>query len=173
MNIVLSPSFFARSPLTVAPDLLGKYLVRRIDGRDIALMINEVEVYDGPDDLACHARVGKTPRTAPMFGPPGHFYIYFVYGIHWMLNIVVEKDGYPAALLIRGAGEIAGPARLTKYLHITKDLNTKEISKETGLWCEDRGIEVNKDTITKTPRIGVSYAGPIWAEKPYRFILTS
>ncbi|MDP2598558.1 MAG: DNA-3-methyladenine glycosylase [Candidatus Liptonbacteria bacterium] len=106
---ILSRGFFNRPTLKVAKQLLGKYLVCRIlsshndaRGRRIALMITEVEAYDGPRDMASHASRGETPRNKPMFGEAGNFYVYFTYGIHWMLNVVTGKKGYPAAVLIRG-----------------------------------------------------------------------
>ncbi len=159
---VLSVSFFRRPVLKVAPDLLGKFLVRRIGRKKIALPITEVEAYDGPHDKACHAHKGKTARTAPMFGRGGRFYVYFCYGIHWMLNIVTGPKNYPAAILIRAAGAVNGPAKLTRFLKINKSLNNKEVSPENGLWFEDRGLLINKKQIKRHPRIGVDYAGPVW-----------
>ena len=91
MNKILTADFFDRPVVDVAKDLLGKSLVRKIGTQEIHLEINEVEAYDGPQDLACHGRFGKTKRTEPMFGPAGHFYVYFVYGVHWMLNIVTAR----------------------------------------------------------------------------------
>lgn len=133
-------------------------------------MITETEAYDGVHDLACHARSGKTARNAPMWGKSGHAYVYFTYGMHWMLNLVSREEGYPAAVLIRGAGEFVGPARLTKGLHIDKHLNGKELNKKNGLWVEDRGVVVHSRDILRTPRIGVAYAG-VWAKKSWRFVL--
>lgn len=135
-------------------------------------MIVETEGYDGERDLACHARSGKTLRNAPMWEAPGRAYVYFTYGMHWMLNLVCGKAGYPAAVLIRGVEGISGPARLTKALKIDKSLNAKKLSRETGLWVEDRGVHILKNNITRTPRIGVEYAGP-YAQKPWRFVLTA
>lgn len=167
----LGEEFFKRDTLTVAEELLGKFLMRRFEnGEEVAFMITETEAYDGPDDKACHAYRGRTPRTEVMFGPAGHWYIYFVYGIHWMLNIVTGEVGYPAAVLLRGAGDISGPARLTKRLDITKAQNARLAVRETGLWIEDRGIVVPKRDIVRTPRIGVAYAGE-WRDMPYRFLL--
>jgi DNA-3-methyladenine glycosylase len=171
--MVLTSKFFNRPTCQVAKELLGKFLVRNYKNKLISLMICEVEAYDGPQDLACHARVGKTTRTDPMFGSAGHFYVYFVYGVHWMLNIVTGPNGYPSAVLIRGAGKISGPARLTKFLKINKSLNTKSASKKSGLWIEDRGVIIKPESIISTPRIGVSYAGPYWSKVPYRFVLDS
>jgi len=136
----------------------------------VALMITETEAYDGFSDKASHASRGQTPRNTPMFGEAGTIYVYFTYGRHWMLNIVCGKEKYPAAVLIRGAGEVEGPARLTKALRIDKRLNTKKLSKKDRLWIEDKGIRVSKKTIVATPRIGIAYAGE-WAKKPWRFVL--
>ncbi len=171
MKKILRQSFFERPVLQVAPELLGKYLVRRHKGKVIALLVNEVEAYDGMKDKACHARNGQTPRNAPMFGEAGHSYVYFTYGMHFMLNIVTGPVGYPAAVLIRGAGEIVGPARLTKKLGIDKKLNAKKLIPASGLWVEDRGVRVQKKDILSTPRIGINSAGPVWSKKLYRFIL--
>lgn len=170
-RIVLTSSFFNRPTVEVARSLLGCYLVMGDDIKQQSFMINEVEAYDGPEDLACHARVGKTKRTAPMFGPPGHFYVYFIYGMYWMLNVVVGPEGYPAALLIRGVGAYNGPGKLTKNLNLTGRFNNQLADPSTGLWFEDRGVVLSDDHILATPRIGVDYAGPIWAAKPYRFVL--
>jgi len=168
---ILGQKFFARPTLKVAETLLGKFIVRRQGKKEIALKISEVEAYDGPADKASHASRGKTERNKVMFGEAGFFYVYFVYGNHYMLNIVTGKKDYPAAILIRGAGEIKGPGRLTKFLKIDKKFNGKKANKKTGLWFEDRGIRIKKEEIKRTPRIGVSYAGPVWAKKPYRFLI--
>lgn len=171
MAKILTTDFFNRSTLVVAQELLGKFLVRSHDGAHIALKINEVEAYDGHKDRASHAFRGRTPRTQIMFGPAGNWYVYFVYGMHWMLNIVTGPENYPAAILIRGAGEFTGPGKLTKALNIDKTLNTQAALPHTGLWIEDRGSASAPIKIIKTPRIGVSYAGPVWSKKPYRFLM--
>jgi DNA-3-methyladenine glycosylase len=189
---VLGPDFFNRPTLTVAKELLGKYLVRKVGSREVALMIVETEGYDGQKDLACHARAGRTARNEPMWGQPGRVYVYFTYGMHWMLNLVVREEGYPAAVLIRGlsagktprSGEINhtparevlpllnGPAKLTKFLQIDKRLNGKKLGRASGLWVEDRGVVVGPRQIKRGPRVGVDYAG-LWALKPWRFVLKS
>ncbi len=168
MKKVLDSHFFNRPTLTVAKDLLGKFLVRRLKGNNCALMITEVEAYDGPDDKACHASCGKTERNKIMFGEAGNWYVYFTYGMHWMLNIVTGLKDYPAAVLIRGTKEISGPGRITKFLKIDKKFNGKPTNKKTGLWIENRGAKIKQSQITTTKRIGVDYAGK-WADKPYRF----
>lgn len=167
----LAHAFFNRPADIVARELLGKFIVSNSGGEEKALMINEVEAYVGPEDLACHAARGKTERTKVMFGRAGVFYVYFVYGMHWMLNIVTGKEGFPAAVLIRGAGEISGPAKLTKYLNIGGSFNGKTANPENKLWFEDRSFKVENSQIVKTPRIGVAYAGPVWAKKPLRFLM--
>ena len=167
---VLGASFFDRPTLIVAEDLIGKFLVRRVSGKTVGLMITEAEAYDGFNDKASHASRGKTPRNTPMFEKPATIYVYFTYGMHWMLNIVCGKETYPAAVLIRGVEGINGPARLTKALYIDKRLNTLLLSKKSGLWIEDRGVSVSKKDILTTPRIGVHYAQE-WTHKPWRFVL--
>jgi len=171
MRRALGEKFFERPATEVAPDILGKFLVRRVNGLENALIITEVEAYEGTGDRASHAHRGVTERNKIMFGPPGVWYVYFVYGMHWMLNIVTGTDGHPSAVLIRSTGNISGPGRLTKDLGIDKALNGKESSRDSGLWIEDRGISVEREKIERTPRIGVSYAGPYWSGKKYRFIL--
>ncbi len=166
----LDSSFFDRKPQIVARDLLGKFLVRRVRGKTTAHMITETEAYDGEHDLACHARSGKTMRNAPMFEEAGTIYVYFTYGMHWMLNLVCREQDYPAAVLIRGVTGITGPARLTKALAIDKALNTRKLGRTSGLWIEDRGIRIPPRHTARTPRIGVDYAG-IWAQKPWRFVM--
>lgn len=167
---ILTKKSYDRPVLEVAPDLLGKYIVREIEGKQMAYMITETEAYDGPEDKACHAHKGRTARTEIMYGEAGHWYVYFVYGMHHMLNIVTGPVGYPAAVLIRSVEGITGPGRVTKQLSIYKDLNTKKAVRESGLWIEDRGVAVNPNHILHTPRIGIAYAEE-WAQKPYRFVL--
>ena len=171
MRKILSKSFFNRPVLDVAEDLIGKFLVCSVGGKEEAFMITEVEAYDGCEDKACHASRGRTERTEVMFGPAGVFYVYLVYGMYEMLNIVTGDDGYPAAVLIRGVKGVSGPGRLTKRLKITRSFNGKRALRATGLWVEDRGEKILKKHIKRTPRIGVDYAGPIWSKKHYRFII--
>ncbi len=141
-----------------------------MNGKTIAYKIIETEAYLGEKDLASHARSGMTKRNFPMFGAPGHWYVYFTYGMHYMLNIVTGPKGEPSAVLIRGVETISGPARLTKALKIDTRLNTKKAVPASGLWIEDRGEKVNPRKIIRSPRVGVDYAG-VWAKKPYRFII--
>ncbi len=171
---ILTQKFFNRPTLAVARALLGKFLIRRYRGKNIAVMITEVEAYDGPQDRASHASRGMTPRTKIMFGEAGRFYIYFTYGMHWLVNIVTGPKGYPAATLIRAGRtpdgkDIVGPARLTKYLKIDKRFNDEPANKKTGLWFENRTVQFKPSKIVAEKRIGVDYAGKIWANKLYNF----
>lgn len=170
MAKILKPQFFNRPTQVVAKDLLGKFIVRKFSGKEIALMITEVEAYDGPNDKASHAHRGETERNKIMFGPAGNWYVYFTYGVHWMLNISTGPKGYPAAVLIRGTDKISGPARLTKFLRIDKKLNNKPAIRSSGLWLEDRGVLAKKQQVQRTPRIGIDSSGPIWSKKLFRYI---
>lgn len=163
---ILQKSFFEQPTLVVAENLLGKFLAR--EGR--ACMITETEAYDGFEDKASHASRGETPRNMVMFGEAGIWYVYFVYGMHHMLNIVTGPKGYPAAVLIRGVKEVSGPGRVTKIFGVDRTTNEQKANRKSGLWIEDRGIVILKNHIEKTPRIGVAYAGEEWANKPWRFV---
>ncbi|MDP3956457.1 MAG: DNA-3-methyladenine glycosylase [bacterium] len=201
MKKVPGADYFNRPTVEVARSLLGKILVRKIGMRTYVLMITETEAYDGFADRASHAHRGKTKRNYPMFGEAGRWYVYFTYGMHWMLNIVTGKKDYPAAVLIRAAMDadsrgnargqmrtvINGPAKLTKFLHIDKKLSDKKAERRTGLWIEDRGvypdshgrIRIGEDRsgaalfacIKKSSRIGIRYAGATWGNKKYRFFI--
>ena len=167
MNTLLPQSFFNRSAVVVARELLGCYLVRKNE----RYLITEAEAYEGHDDLASHASRGRTVRTEIMFGHPGFIYIYLIYGMYWMLNIVTGEKGHPAAVLIRGVEGISGPGKLTKKLGITKSLNGKKLGKESGLWIEKGLRKIPAKNIEKTARIGVDHAGPVWAKKEWRFVI--
>ncbi len=171
MKKILKQSFFNRPTLDVAQDLLGKYIVHKEQNKARAFMITDVESYDGLEDLASHASKGRTQRTEIMFGEAGRFYIYLVYGIHYLLNVVTGPREYPAAILIRGVEETSGPGRVSKLLSIDKRFNNKKADPLNGLWFEDRGVKVNQKQIKKSARIGVHYAGPLWAKKEFRFTL--
>lgn len=168
----LPPSFFNRKTLKVAERLLGQYLVRQTREKTIRTKITETEAYVGPQDLACHSSRGKTERNKIMFNEAGTIYVYFTYGMHWMLNIVTEEKDFPAAVLIRGTENISGPGRLTKALKIDKKLNGLKLGRKTGLWIEKANkLEAKSYKLIRTPRIGVTYAKEGWADKPYRFVL--
>ena len=159
-----------KKTVALARWLIGKHLVRRrADGSVEARLILETEAYDGERDLACHARVGRTPRTEVMYAAGGVWYVYLCYGIHEMLNLVVGPDGWPAAILLRGVEGAVGPGRLTKVLGIDRSLNRAPAAPASGLWIENRGVRVPAGAVARTPRIGVDYAGPVWAAKRWRF----
>ena len=140
MRKILGRKFFDRPAEEVAPELLGKFLVRRVGQREIVAMITEVEAYTGAEDLACHAHCGKTARNAPTFAPPGRWYVYFCYGMHWILNAVTGPGANPSAVLIRGVQNVSGPGRLTARFRIGKAFNNATISPAAGLWIEDRSM---------------------------------
>ena len=170
-RIIKAKALQAKRTVVQARWLLGKYLVRR-RGRTIeARLITEVEAYDGERDLACHARFGRTPRAEVLYAPGGAWYVYLCYGIHEMLNLVVGPRDWPAAILIRGVEGASGPGRVTKALRIDRKLNrASAVTRASGLWLEDRGVRVPARIIRATPRIGIDYAGPVWAKKRWRFV---
>ena len=171
---ILPRIYFNRPTLTVARSLIGKYVVREIDGRILAGKILEVEAYVGPQDKACHASKGRTRRTEVLFGPPGVAYVYLIYGMYHCLNVVTEREEFPSAVLIRAIeinGElIDGPGRLCRELEIDRRLNRLDLTAGESLWFEDRETSVKKADVGVHPRIGVDYAGE-WAKKPWRFRL--
>lgn len=171
---ILKREFFARRTLTVARELVGKYLVRKNGRGVIAGRIIEVEAYIGPQDKACHASKGRTARTEVLFGPPGQAYVYLCYGMYEMLNVVTEREGFPAAVLLRAIEcdeeLIDGPGRLTRALDVDRRLNRRDLTVGEVLWFEDRGETLRRGTVKRHPRIGVDYAGE-WAKKPWRFRL--
>ena len=174
MRKILEQEYFEKGGEALALDLLGKYLVRRKGIKEIALIINEVELYDGYEDPSSHAFNGNKGRASVMFGPPGHWYVYLCYGMYEMLNLVIGENNYPAAILIRG-GETKdcnfdGPGKLTKFLDIGRNFNSKPAVKSTGLWLEDRGVVIMKNSIIAAPRVGIGATGE-WAAKPYRFLI--
>ena len=171
-RIIKAKEVQAKKTVALARWLLGKHLVRRhADGRVEARMIIETEAYDGEGDLACHARAGRTKRTEVMYAAGGVWYVYLCYGVHEMLNLVVGPRNWPAAVLVRGVEGAVGPGRLTKALGIGRELNgVSAASARSDLWVEDRGVVVARAAVTAAPRVGVDYAGPVWAVKRWRFI---
>jgi DNA-3-methyladenine glycosylase len=171
---ILSQSYFNRPTLTVARSLIGKYLVRENGTGTVAGRIIEVEAYVGSEDKACHASKGRTVRTEVLFGLPGMAYVYLIYGMYNMLNVVTERAEFPAAVLIRAIevdGKlIDGPGKLCRELGIDRSLHRFDLTHGRSLWFEDRGARVLAKKIGAFPRIGVDYAGE-WAKKPWRFRL--
>lgn len=156
-----------RDARIVARELLGKVLV--VHGR--SLIITETEAYLGESDLASHARFGKTKRNEIMWETGGHLYVYLIYGIYEMVNIVTGEIGMPSAVLLRGGigatGEkIIGPGKLTQYLGINRTMNGVDIITSPTIYIDDRGNKIG--SITTSPRVGVAYARA-WAEKKWRY----
>lgn len=185
---ILDRKFYQRDTLRVARELLGKKLVRQSNGFELSGMIAETEAYCGREDSACHAHRGKTQRNAVMFGKPGHAYVYFTYGMHYILNLVTEEEENPCAVLIRailplnGVKEMEarrkrkgieltnGPAKLCQALSIDKSLNGWDLTIGEELWVEDYRKIPAKSIIT-TPRIGIDYAQPKDRNALWRFLL--
>jgi DNA-3-methyladenine glycosylase len=173
---VLDQAFFDRDTATVARELLGKVLVREIDGIRLWGRLVEVEAYLGPDDLAAHSRGGRrTPRTEVMFGAPGHAYVYFTYGMHWCLNFVTREEGVPQAVLVRalepgpGVGRCGGPGLVTRALRIDRALNGVRL-QPPDLFVIDDGAP--RQRVFVTPRIGVGGTGR-WEKRLLRFCVDS
>jgi DNA-3-methyladenine glycosylase len=169
----LPRSFYARETLTVAREVLGMHLVHRGPGGLQVGHIVETEAYKGPKDLAAHSSRGRTQRTEVMFGPPGHAYVYLIYGFWHCLNFVTADHGVPHAVLIRGLEPISGidntthgPGLLCRALHIDKALNGADLTL-SQLWVE-KPSDYRKPRVERATRIGVDYAGT-WAKKPWRF----
>jgi DNA-3-methyladenine glycosylase len=177
----------ARPALLIAPRLLGAVLVSEVGGERVAVRLTEVEAYEGMEDPASHAFRGRTPRTAVMFGPPGHLYCYFTYGMHWCANIVCGVDGIAAAVLLRAAEVVAGvevarqrrpaarrdadlargPARLTATLGLAAAQNGLDLcDPDSPVRLESMPIRRRSD-VTAGPRVGITAA----AEHPWRFWL--
>jgi DNA-3-methyladenine glycosylase len=178
--------FYNRPTLTVARELIGARLVRILNGRKLVGLITETEAYIGEEDLGCHAKAGRTPRTAVMYGPPGHAYVYFTYGNHWMLNAVTEREGFPAAVLIRAIQPIEGteimsrrrsgrdtfgPGKLTQAMRITKRENGVDLTDAASSLRIEAGIEAPNSLVTKGPRVGLNTVPEPWKSKPWRFVV--
>jgi DNA-3-methyladenine glycosylase len=169
----LPRSFYARETLVVARELLGMHLVHAGPaGRQVGRIV-ETEAYKGPKDLAAHSSRGRTQRTEVMFGPPGHAYVYLIYGFWNCLNVVTAADGVPHAVLLRGLEPIEGvddpthgPGLLCRAMHIDRSLNGANLLADT-LWIE-KPERYRAPSVARSTRIGVDYAGE-WAKKPWRF----
>jgi DNA-3-methyladenine glycosylase len=172
-QIIETSGFTGKNTVFLARDMIGKTLVRaRSDGRVTRHVVTETEAYHSEEDLACHASKGRTARTEVLYRPAGVWYVYLCYGIHEMLNLVVGPAGFPAAILFRGLHDVTGPGRLTKALNIDRTLNAKPAAPQSGLWLEDDDLTLPSKFVEITPRIGVDYAGPEWAGKPWRYVVS-
>ncbi|MBQ7046423.1 MAG: DNA-3-methyladenine glycosylase, partial [Oscillospiraceae bacterium] len=167
----LNNDFFHRDCLELAPDLVGKVIVRKLDnGEEIRVRITETEAYRGVEDKACHASKGRTPRTEILYRESGIIYVYLCYGMHWLMNVISGEKEQPQGVLFRAGEGFEGPARLTKRLQVDKSFNGESFSDNERLWIEDDGKRFNLRT---DKRVGIDYAGEEWAAKPWRFILDS
>lgn len=168
-NPRLINSFYTEDVLKVAPGLLGKYLsVRQNDGTVLRYMITETEAYRGSDDKACHASKGETARNRVMFGRGGLVYVYFIYGMYWMLNVVTGKEQDPQAVLIRGVEGFAGPGKLTRALRIDGSFYGEDLVSSDRIWIEE-GLKNFR--FRSLPRVGIDYAGEPWISMPWRFVI--
>lgn len=189
----LSRDFFARPTEHVARALLGVWLCRQTDAGLTCGRVVETEAYGGPDDLASHARAGRTRRTAPMFGTVGHAYVYLIYGMHECLNVVAYDGREAGAVLIRALEPVAGvelmrsrrgrphdpdsrlasgPARLTQAMSVDRTLNGHDLTQGEVLWlAEPEGAVATAADVGEGSRVGVDYAGDGWATQPWRFWL--
>jgi DNA-3-methyladenine glycosylase len=185
----LPRKFYARSTLVVARELLGQRLVRIEDGRRYSGIISETEAYIGTEDLGCHARSGRTPRNESMWGPAGYLYVYFTYGMHWMLNFVTEAESFPAAVLMRaiipqeGLAEMRirrknkpdrvltnGPAKLCQALNINGKLDGADsLIIQSPVFIEKMPA-IEDQYVHTSPRIGLNTIPEPWKSKPWRFV---
>jgi DNA-3-methyladenine glycosylase len=178
----LTRASFNLPTLRVSRDLLGKFIVRRHRGRQLAAMITEAEAYKGPRDRAAHTFGGRrTARVEPLYADGGTAYVYLVYGMHWLLNFSTVGAGTPEGVLIRGVltadraqpALISGPGRVTAYLRVDRRLDHVDTTNSTDMWLEDRGIRVPARRIRTGPRVGIDYAGAYWAARRWRFWIDS
>jgi DNA-3-methyladenine glycosylase len=187
--MLLSREFYLRPVQKVARDMLGKKLIHMNGNQRVGGIIIEAEAYDGEQDMACHAHVGKTERNKVMYSQGGHAYVYFTYGMHWMLNCVTGEPGYPSAVLIRAIAPTDGidiikglrsnvieklwcngPAKLTKALTITGELNGVDLCDPNSTLFIEEGQEVIENLVKVTPRVGIESTPEPWLSKPWRFV---
>lgn len=188
-NSRLPRSFYNRPTLQVARELIGTRLVFEKDGQRLGGIITETEAYCGEEDLACHAKAGRTPRTSVMYGPPGHAFVYFTYGNHWMFCPVTCEEDEPEAVLIRAIAPTMGldviearrgnrprprwtdgPGKLTQALGINGGHNTLDLTAPDAALYIEKGIHIPKERVTISPRIGLNKTLEPWFSKPWRFL---
>ena len=166
----LDASFFAHDAVDVAQTLIGKIVVRKFSsGKTRRYRITETEAYRGEEDLACHASKGRTQRTEIMYHQGGKIYVYFIYGMYWLLNFVTSEELQPSAVLIRGLEGITGPGRVGKELQLDRSFYGENLEVSNRIWVEDDGKVYH---FSASKRVGVDYAGE-WANKPWRFSIVS
>ena len=190
MSQRLLRSFFAQPTLIVARQLLGCRLVKLEGEHCLSGYITEVEAYRGEQDLGCHAKAGRTPRTQIMYGPPGHAYVYFTYGMHWMLNFVTEAEGFPAAVLLRGIYPAEGretiaarrkgqpptlwtdgPAKICQALDIDQRFNGADLCAPDARLYIESGLAIPDESVTIGPRVGLYTVPEPWKSIPWRFLV--
>jgi len=165
----LTTGFYQQDAVTVAEKLLGKILVRMCeDGTQSRYRITETEAYLGKEDLACHASKGRTKRTEVMYGEGGKVYVYLIYGMYWMLNVVTGTENNPQAVLIRGIDKIIGSGKVGREMRMDKSFYGENLLESERIWIEEAPDITNFKT---APRVGIDYAGKEWKEKLWRFIL--
>lgn len=188
-SLRLGRDYFARDTLRVARDLLGCRLVHLDNGRRTAGIITETEAYCGERDLGCHAKAGRTPRTAVMYGPPGYSYVYFTYGNHWLFNAVTRPEGQPEAVLIRAIEPVEGveiiaqrrstqprkkwtdgPGKLTQALGIDGKHNQLDLTELDAVVFIEEGVNIPNRLVTSGPRVGLNTVPEPWKSKPWRHI---
>ena len=189
---ILARDFYSRNALDVANDLLGCRLIRIQKSIRMAGIISEVEAYRGEDDLGCHAHVGRTPRNEVMYGPPGHAYVYFTYGMHWLLNVVTEREGLAEAVLIRSIIPVEGyelmaenrpyhalkkdwlkgPAKICQALALDGSFNGVDLCDKNGQIFIEAGKKIAAQNITSSPRIGLTSVPEPWKSILWRFEIT-
>lgn len=189
LNKRLERDFFNRDTLIVARELLGTRLVHVEQDQRLAGIITEAEAYCGEQDLGCHAKAGRTPRTEVMYGPPGHAYVYFTYGMHWLFNCITRPEGEPEAVLIRAIEPIEGieiiakrrgkqprnkwtdgPAKLAQALGIDGQHNKLDLAAPDAAIFIEEGIVIPDDLVTTSPRVGFNSVPEPWKSKPWRFL---
>ncbi|MBU1036828.1 DNA-3-methyladenine glycosylase [Patescibacteria group bacterium] len=168
----LRRNFFKQKTLTVARDLLGCFLIRKLGQKKVVAQIIETEAYCGPKDLASHAAKGRTKRTEVMFGLAGYAYVYLIYGMYYCFNIVTERENYPAAVLVRAIKiddqTIIGPGKVCQVLKIDKTLNNVDLVKSNKLWLEKNPRFLIKK-VKRFSRVNINYAKE-YKDKPWRFV---
>ncbi len=162
-------AFYTRDVLDVAPDLIGKVIIRKWEDGSISRhVISETEAYRGDGDKACHASKGRTQRTDVMFETGGKVYMYLIYGMYWMLNVVTSVENDPQAVLVRGFSDKYGPGRITRMLELDRSFYGEDLILSERLWIEDHGSNPEYSCM---PRIGIDYAGEPWTGKPWRYTM--
>lgn len=160
-------SFFQKDAITLAKELIGKWLVRKLeDGTIIKSQISETEAYMGEDDKASHARFGKTKRNAVMYEDGGTIYVYLIYGIYYLLNVVSNSKDIPQAVLIRATIDYHGPGIVTKNMKIDKQFNNQSVIANESIWIEDDDKEYNYIALK---RVNIDYADTYWKDQLWRF----